>query len=123
MSMISLNPLDSIKSDRRVWWVDAKAPEVDRKINHNLCQLKIAQPISIKVESFEFEDQITEPRKRVLKRIQKGFTDQLNLNLESDYWWLEVRRTRFRRLLRVAINGFERTRMRSRILMLLPIKG
>tara|TARA_B100000519_G_C13835471_1_gene247011 strand:- start:295 stop:456 length:162 start_codon:yes stop_codon:yes gene_type:complete len=47
--------------------VDAKAPEVDRKINHNLCQLKITQPISIKVESFEFEDQITGSIKRDLK--------------------------------------------------------
>ena len=47
--------------------MDAKAPEVDRKINHNLCQLKIAQPISIKVESFEFEDQITGSIKKDLK--------------------------------------------------------
>ena len=34
-----------------------------------------------------------------------------------------MRRTRFRKLLTAAINGFERTRMRSSILMLLPIEG
>ena len=94
--------------------MDAKAPEVDRKINHNLCQLKITQPISIKVESFEFEDQITGSIKRVLPT---------NLNLEPGYLWLEVRRTRFVRAITSSISGFERTRMGSGSLMLIPIEG
>ena len=34
-----------------------------------------------------------------------------------------MRRTRFARLIRVAINGFERTGVRRRGLMLLPIEG
>ena len=45
------------------------------------------------------------------------------MSLESNYLWLEVRRTRFRRLITGSMNEFERTRMRSSILMLLPIGG
>ena len=45
------------------------------------------------------------------------------MSLESNYLWLEVRRTRFRSLITGSMNEFERTRMRSSILMLLPIEG
>ena len=45
------------------------------------------------------------------------------MSLESNYLWLEVRRTRFRRLITGSMTEFERTGMRSSILILLPIEG
>ena len=45
------------------------------------------------------------------------------MNLESGYSWLKVRRPGLARAIKKPINGFGRTGMRSRILMLLPIEG
>ena len=44
------------------------------------------------------------------------------MNHKSGYCWLKVRRPGFSRAITGSINGLERTRMRSGILMMLPIE-
>ena len=71
----------------------------------------------------ELQVEITNSIKRVVKRIYNGFIYQLNSSLESRYRCVKVRRTGVARPITRSINGFERTRMRSGSLMLLPIEG